>query len=387
MITRRNFLYGVSGTMLAAAAAPQLAWAGETSKLVVLGKEEMIVRSFRFLDLEMPLSGFGSWVTPVNHFFVRNHMSGPVDFDAEEYRLTVGGEVDNPLSLTLKQLESLPMHSIVNTLECAGNGRGFQKPQVFGVQWQKGAVGTGKFAGVRLGDVLAKAGVKTTGKHVSFRGLDVVPGKVPPFIRSIPVEKALHPDTLLVTHMNGAVLNKHHGYPLRVVTPGWIGAASCKWLTEIKVLEKEFDGNFMKPGYRWPTRPLTPGEAVKPEETTPLTALDVKSIIAGPTEGAKLKPGLNTVHGAAWAGEDDIVKVEVSADGGATWVDAKLDPQQSKYAWRLWSYAWKPKQRGEYALQSRATDSQGRTQGAAAKWNPSGYLYNAIDQVKVHVDA
>lgn len=373
--------------MLAAAASPHLSWAASDSSLIVPGKEDMIVRSFRYLDLEMPLSGFSSWITPVNHFFVRNHMSGPVDFDPTEYRLTVGGEVEKPLSLTLKELESLPMHTLTNTLECAGNGRGFQQPKVFGVQWGKGAVGTGKFAGVRLADVLAKAGVKTTGKHVSFRGLDIVPGKVPPFIRSIPVQKAMHPDTLIVTHMNGAVLSNHHGYPLRVVTPGWIGAASCKWLTEISVLPKEFEGNFMKPGYRFPTKALTPGEAPKPEETIPLTALDVKSIIAGPAEGAKLRPSMNAIHGAAWAGEADIVKVEVSTDGGTTWIEAKLDPQQAKYTWRLWSYAWKPKQRGEYTLMSRATDSQGRTQGTSAKWNPSGYLYNAIDQVKVHVDA
>ena len=391
MISRRGFIYGVSGALAASTIAPPLlSWAAaDGASVVVPGKPGMMVRSFRYLDLEMPMSALGShaWITTVEHFFVRNHMSGPVDIDMEEWRLEIGGEVATPLRLTLKEVESLPMHTVVNTMECAGNGRALQRPQVPGVQWEKGAVGTGKFAGVRLGDVLAKAGVKPSGKHVMFRGLDEVPDKVPPFIRSIPIEKALHADTLLVTHMNDAVLSKYHGYPLRVMVPGWIGAACCKWLTEVKVLDKEFEGNFMKPGYRFPRKELAPGEAVKPEDTDPVTALAVKSVIASHANGAKLKPGAVTVHGAAWAGEADIVKVEISSDNGTTWNAAQLGTQQAKYAWRLWSYAWKPKQRGEYTLMSRATDSLGRTQPMVAKWNPSGYLYNAVDQVRVHVEA
>ena len=197
-----------------------------------------------------------------------------------------------------------------------------------------------------------------------FRGLDEVPGKVPPFIRSIPIEKALDVDTLIATHMNGSPLSKHHGAPARALVPGWIGAASCKWLTEIKVLNTEFVGNFMSPGYRFPNQPVKPGEAVKPEDTHPLRL---------------------AIHGAAWAGEADIAKVEISADGGTTWSSAKLGREQAHYAWRLWSFDWKPPKSGEYTLQSRATDSQGRTQPAVAGWNPSGYLYNAIDEVKVRV--
>jgi DMSO/TMAO reductase YedYZ molybdopterin-dependent catalytic subunit len=232
---------------------------------------------------------------------------------------------------------------------------------------------------------LQRAGVKSTGKHVMFRGLDEVPGKVPPFIRSIPIEKALDADTLIATHMNGSALTKHHGFPARALVPGWIGAASCKWITEIKILDKEFVGNFMSPGYRMPNEPVKPGEAVKPEDTHPVTALSVKSVISAPGESAHLKAGKITVHGAAWAGEADVAKVEVSTDGGTTWNPATLSREQAHYAWRLWSYDWKGARSGDYTIMAKATDSQGRTQPSTPAWNPSGYLYNAIDQVNVHV--
>ncbi len=348
-------------------------------------EDGMVLRSFRFIDLESPVEYFNTWLTPVPHFFVRNHMFEPTELDPHDWLLSIGGEVEKPITLNLVELSKIETHSVVNTLECAGNGRSLHRPQVPGIQWGKGAVGTARFSGPRLRDVLQRAGVKPTGKHVMFRGLDEVPGKVPPFIRSIPIEKALDAETIIATHMNGSPLPKHHGFPARVLVPGWIGAASCKWLTEIKLLEAEFVGNFMSGGYRIPNQPVKPGEAVKPEDTHPLTALNVKSVIAGPTDGANLKAGNIRVHGAAWAGEADIEKVEISTDGGTTWIPAKLGRDQAHYAWRLWAYDWKPGKSGDYTLLSRATDSQGRTQPSAPVWNPSGYLYNAIDQVKVHV--
>ena len=155
-------------------------------------------------------------------------------------------------------------------------------------------------------------------------------------------------------------------------------------VSEIKVLEDEFGGNFMNPGYRFPNQPVKPGDAVKPEDTHALDGLNVKSVISGPLDGANLRAGKVAVHGAAWAGEADIVKVEISADGGASWNPASLGREQARFAWRLWSYEWKAK-RGEFTIFSRASDSQGRVQPATAVWNPSGYLYNAVDQVKVHV--
>jgi len=378
----------MSGAALAVGAAPTLlSWAlplPQSAAIAIPGEDGMIVRSSRFLDLETPVEYFNTWLTPVPRFFVRNHMHEPAELEAEDWRLTVGGEVEKPLTLTLSELSKLDTHSVVNTLECAGNGRALHRPQVPGIQWGKGAVSTARFSGPRLRDVLQRAGVKATGKHVMFRGLDEVPGKVPAFIRSIPIEKGLDPDTLVATHMNGALLTKHHGFPARALVPGWIGAASCKWLTEIKVLESEFVGNFMSPGYRFPNQPVKPGDAVKPEDTHPLTALGVKSVISGPLDGSSLKAGRIAVHGSAWAGEADIMKVEVSTDDGATWNPASLGHEQAHYAWRLWNYEWKARG-GDYTILSRATDSQGRVQPAAPVWNPSGYLYNAVDQVKVHV--
>lgn len=386
-ISRRDFL---SATLLSGAALAlgdlTMPWSAEAAALI-LGKEKLIIRSLRFYDLETPVTLLNSWITPVDLFFVRNHMSEPTTFDPDAYRLTVGGEVEHPLSLTLADLKKLAAATVTNTLECAGNGRGFYQPRVPGVQWQRGAVGTARYTGPRLKDVLARAAVKPTGKHVMFKGLDEPPGKVPAFIRSIPIEKALDPDTLLAMEMNGAPLLKHHGYPVRALAPGWIGAASCKWLTEIRVLDREFEGNFMKPAYRMPKESVAPGADVKPEDTVPVTGLYVKSLISRPAEGAAAKLGLVHIAGAAWAGEAEVTKVDVSTDGGRTWNPAQLGRDHAKYAWRFFEYAWKPAKPGAYTLMSRATDSQGRVQPAQGMWNPSGYLWNGLDQVNIHVEA
>jgi len=347
----------------------------------------MIVRSERFLDLEMPPEFLDSWITPVPHFFVRNHMQEPSTLDGETWNLVISGELQRPLTLSLAELAKFQIHTVTNTLECAGNGRGLYEPHVPGVQWQKGAVGTAHFSGPRLRDILERAGVQPSGRHVMFRGLDEVPGKVPPFIRSVAIEKAMDGDTLVATHMNGRPLAKHHGFPARALLPGWIGAASCKWLSEIKVLDKEFEGNFMKPGYRMPNHPLQPGEPLNVDDSHVLTSLNVKSVIAAPAEGSILHSRVFAVQGAAWAGEAEIVKVEVSSDGGASWQPAQLHRQQARYAWRLWSCRLKVPAAGPYTILSRATDSQERVQPRAAEWNPSGYFYNAIDQVNVHVQA
>ncbi len=386
MNSRRTFLQQISAAALAMGASPLLSRAQlpDSGTINLPGEDRMIVRSARFFDLETPVEYLNVWLTPVPHFFVRNHMHEPSELDAATWRLTVGGEVERPITLSLSELVKFDSHSVVNTLECAGNGRSLQRPQVPGIQWGKGAVSTAKFTGPRLRDVLQRAGVKSSGKHVMFHGLDEVPGRVPPFIRSIPIEKALDADTLIATHMNGVPLTKHHGFPARALVPGWIGAASCKWLSEVKVLDAEFVGNFMSPGYRFPNQPVKPGDAVKPEDTHPLTALNVKSVISGPLDGSSLKSGRIVVQGAAWAGEADVAKVEISIDGGSTWAPATLGQEQARYAWRLWHREFAAK-KGDYTILSRATDTHGRIQPETPAWNPSGYLYNAIDQVKIHV--
>ena len=220
MKSRRDFLKQISRVALAARVAPQLLAPGFLQGQAVdfPGEDGMILRSFRFVDLESPVKYFNTWLTPVPHFFVRNHMHEPSEFDADNWRLSVGGEVEKPVTISLAELSKFEVHSVVNTLECAGNGRGLERPQVPGIQWGKGAVGTARFSGPRLRDVLQRAGIKSTGKHVMFRGLDEVPGKVPPFIRSIPLEKAVDTDTLIATHMNGSALSEAPRFP---------GACSC----------------------------------------------------------------------------------------------------------------------------------------------------------------
>lgn len=386
-VSRRAFLAGAGRTLLGAASMGWLeAWAADSAQAAPAGKRGMIVRSLRYLDLETPVEHLASWITPVEHFFVRNHVSWPTVLEVSEWRLEVAGEVERPLSLSYRELRRFPAASVVSVLECAGNGRGFFRPQVPGIQWERGAVGNARFAGVPLRDLLLPAGVKPAGRHVMFRGLDEPPAKVPPFIRSIPLAKALDPDTIIATHMNGAPLTKFHGFPARALVPGWVGAASVKWLGEIRVLAEEYDGHFMKSGYRMPSRPLAAGEVPGPGNTIAVTALPVKSVIARPADGSRHRRGPVLITGAAWAGESEVVQVEVSADEGRSWQKARLHPSPEKHAWRLWSLTWKPNAPGSYVLMARATDRQGRTQPLAPSWNPSGYLWNAADRTRIHVE-
>jgi len=379
-LSRRAFL---SSSLIAGAAAFIPVELGAQAPRVP-GKEKLVVNSYRFLDLEAPKSELRTWITPNELFFVRNHVSEPFAIDAESYRLKIVGEVEREVSLSLADLRRMEAATVVNTLECAGNGRANYEPHVPGVQWRGGAVGTARFHGPRMRDVLNRAGLKSTAKHVAFRGLEEPPGKVPQFIRSIPIEKANDPDTLVALEMNGVALPKHNGFPARALVPGWIGAASCKWLSEIRLLPAEFEGNYMKPGYRMPNHPIAAGADVDPNDTSPITTLGVKSMIVTPSDGARIRGGAVHISGAAWAGEAEIAKVDVSVDGGNSWAPAQLGSDHARYAWRLWSFAWTPKP-GSFTVMSRATDSQGRVQPDAPSWNPGGYLWNGIDKVKVNV--
>jgi sulfite oxidase len=387
-LSRRDFVTKTLLTAAGIAVGSCMPWPeSAAAQALVPGKEKLLIRSLRFYDLETPVGLLDSWITPVNLFFVRNHMSEPTEFDAESYRLKVSGEVEHPLELTLGELRKMAHSTVTNTLECAGNGRAFYQPHVPGVQWERGAVGTARWTGPRMKDVLSLAGVKSTGKFVVFFGLDEPPGKVPKFVRGIPIEKATDPDTLLAMHMNDAPLSKHHGYPLRALTAGWIGAASCKWLAEMRVLDKEYEGNFMKPGYRLPVNPVPKGGDII-GDTTPVTRLNVKSLITHPTNEAKVKLGVPLhITGVAWAGDAEVTKVDISDDEGRSWQPAVLGNERAKYAWRLWHYVWKPAKAGDYTVMARATDTTGRVQPDESPWNPSGYLWNGIERVTFHVNA
>jgi DMSO/TMAO reductase YedYZ molybdopterin-dependent catalytic subunit len=349
-------------------------------------KDRLIVRSARPQDLETPVELFNSWLTPNDLFYVRSHLHTP-EVNLKDWSLTVEGQVGRPLKLTLEELKLLPKASVVVTLECAGNGRAFFDPAVAGVQWQKGSVGTARWSGARLADVLKKAGVNPAGHYVLLDGADRAFAGIPDFMRNVPIAKAMHPDTVLAYEMNDAPLPVPHGSPLRAVIPGWEGAYSVKWLNQIRVIEGEHDGFWVKTAYRYPTRRLAPGEAVEPKDMAPLTGLAVKSLISSPMEGARLGPGEVRIQGFAWAGEANITRVDISTDNGSTWTPARLGKDRARYAWRQFEFSWRPAEAGSYLIMSRAADDQGRVQPIAANWNPSGYLWNVIDQVRVQVGA
>lgn len=371
MITRRDFLASGAAFLLQTGADRH---------------PDLIVKSESPADFETPVSLLDrSWITPNDIHFVRSHLPAPrVSLDT--WRLIIDGEVERPQSLTLQDLSRYPRFEQVVTLECSGNGRAFHDPPVAGIQWEKGAVGTARWSGVRLADVLKDAGVNRRGQHLIADGADSPIASVPDFIRSIPLEKALHPDTMIATEMNGAPLPLNHGFPVRLIVPGWEGAASTKWLVHLRVSDREFDGFFVQSAYRIPTRYVAPGEAVNPADTVPYTELQVKSIVTAPLDGAPGRVGLTIeLRGFAWAGEAEIASVEVSTDLGRAWMPATLGSDRARYAWRRWSFPWRPDRPGSYVAMCRATDTRGHTQPIVAQWNPSGYLWNVIDKVRIDV--
>jgi DMSO/TMAO reductase YedYZ molybdopterin-dependent catalytic subunit len=353
----------------------------------------MIVYSEEYVTREMPVSLVDSWITPTEHFFLRNNEHMP-KVNLAEWKLSITGEVARPLTLTMDELLKMEPRSVTNTLECAGNGRAFFQPRIRGVPWSRGGVGNAVFRGPSLGALLHRAGAKSSAGHVAFLGARL-PSPDPPFVRSIPIGKALDPDTIVATGMNGLPLTPEHGYPARALVAGWIGSASIKWLTEIRVLTHELEGYFMDSAYRLPRQSAGAGEtnatsSGAAQRGSVITALPVKSIIAAPADGSTIDlrgPSAEPVRifGAAWAGESTVARVEVSADAGRSWQPAALGTDRARYAWRLWDFQWRPAQEGNYVILSRATDNRGRSQPLKMQWNPGGYLWNAADRVRVTV--
>jgi sulfite oxidase len=388
MISRRDLIatasrLGVAGLI---GGVPRGLFASQASPATGAswGKDKLIVRSVRPPDYETPVSLLDSFITANEHFYVRSHLPVPT-VDASTWTLKIDGEVTSPLSLSLDELKKLPATTVTTTLECAGNGRSFFDPAVAGIQWEKGAVGTARWTGVRLADVLKRAGVKSTGLNVVMAAADRPLGTMPPFVRQVPIAKATHPDTILAYAMNGQPIPIPHGSPVRAIIPGWEGAYSVKWLTTLTVINKEFDGFWVASGYRYPTKRVAPGAAVDPKNTEPLKGLVVKSLITRPANGAVVPPGGIQVAGFAWAGENDITKVDISIDNGATWQPAKLTGEQARYSWRRFEFSFNAAKPESVLILSRATDSKGNMQPAVSQWNPSGYLWNQYDSVRIEI--
>jgi sulfite oxidase len=349
-------------------------------------KVNMIVRSQRPMDLEMPLDGFLTEWTPVERFFTRSHHYEP-KVDLSTWRLEIEGNVTKPLKLTMETLRKMPKIDMPAVLECAGNGRAFYEPSMPGIQWEYGAVANARWAGVRLADVLKLAGVEEKSMEVLFDGADVPIGTMPEFQRSIPIGKAMDPDTILAYEMNGEPIPSLHGFPLRLIAPGWAGDCWVKWLTRIEVRRTPFDGFFMKTAYRRPPRAVKPGSSVDPALMNPVTILSVKSVIATPLDGAEVEVGKPmVVRGVAWTGGDTrVTAVDLTFNGGVTWTQPQPGPYANQYAWRTWQYTFTPSEEGYLRMGSRATDGAGSTQPFVAAWNPSGYLYNAVQMIGVNV--
>ena len=371
-IPRRNFLCLAGASLLPGEDRP---------------KADMLVRSARPEDLEMPLAYFSDYITPIEHFFVRTHVYVPT-VKLDSWRLTVEGEVGAPLALTMEDLRKLPPAELVSVVECAGNGRSFYEPPVPGAQWSNGAVGNGRWKGVRLADLLKRANIKASATNILFDGADIPLGTMPDFQRSIPLTKALDAHTILAYEMNGETLPAKHGFPLRIVAPGWASDSWVKWLTSIRVLDKEFDGFWMKSAYRHPGKPVAPGTAIPQDRMQPVTSLRVKSVIASPSNSAQAVAGKPLkIRGVAWAGDaGPVTAVDVSIDDGRSWEPAALrEDQRTQFGWRQWEFTWIPPKEAYYTVLARARDAAGNTQPMDQEWNPSGYLWNVVPRLGVNV--
>ena len=380
-MSRRRFLELAAGGLACAAAG--LAFFKERDAGAA---EKLITKVSRPFDAETPVEAFSSWLTLNDRFFVRSHFGPPPAerLDPAQWRLSVKGLVERQLSLSLADLSRFEEISVTAVVQCSGNGRAFHRPRAAGVQWKRGAVGNARWTGVRLRDVLTQAGVRSKAKHLHLLGADrPVHPNTPLFLRSIPIEKARHPDTILAMKMNDEPLPLLHGAPMRLIAPGWMADACIKWLTDLTLSDTEAPGYYMQTAYRYPIRPVQPGDTIASADLRPVEAMVVKSLITSPLDGAAVN-GEALVQGVSWTGEGKIVSVEVSADEGRTWAKAQLTGEDVPYAWRMWQYAWKPAGVGRAALLCRATDDRGHTQPERSPWNPSGFLWNGWD--RVHVD-
>lgn len=383
LCSRRRFMQWAVAAL--AAVASGLPWMRESNRADAADK--LIMKVSRPYDAETPVEAFASWITPNDRFFVRSHFGPPPSdrIDPAAWRLSIKGLVARELSLSFSDLARYEEVSVTAVVQCSGNGRAFHRPRAGGVQWKNGAVGNARWTGVRLRDVLSKAGVQAKAKHLHLLGADrpVLPS-TPLFLRSIPIEKALHPDTILAIKMNGEPLPLLHGAPLRLIAPGWMADACVKWLTDLTLSETEAPGYYMQTAYRYPVRPVRPGENVEPADLRPVEAMIVKSLITSPHDGGTANGDI-VVQGVAWTGEGRIASVEVSADEGRTWSKARLTGDDVPYAWRTWEQAWHPTRSGSHVLLCRATDDRGHTQPERSPWNPSGFLWNGWDRITVDV--
>lgn len=406
--TRRGFLRGASLAAVSAALGVPIPFAEnfpgglipvalgqDAGGLTIPGKDGVRVLNDRPINAETPVTLLDDNITPNARHFVRNNgivperaHSGSLD----GWSLTIDGEVDKPLTLSLADLKSrFKKHKAALVLECGGNGRAGYNPPAQGNQWTLGAVGCARYVGVRLCDVLNAAGVKSSAVYIGYESEDLHLSRDPAkqaISRGVPIAKALDEHTMLAWEMNGEPLPALHGFPLRLICPGWPASTGGKWLRRIWVRDRVHDGAKMTGySYRMPKNPVAPGSDVPEEDMEIIEAMPVKSIVTRPGTGivARLVESLK-LRGHAWSGYGPVAAMHVSVDFGATWIEAALKKPENPYAWQHWDASVTFPKAGYYEVWARATDDQGRMQPMLVPgWNPRGYLNNAMQRIAVEV--
>ena len=390
-LSRRAVLSGLVPAL--AVAGTSSAWASAApvaSPPAALGRGTfpgLITREKEPLNLELPFPTLEDRLVSNNRFYVRSHFHIPT-IAAASWQLSVEGEVRNLLKISYDELRKMPSKTVTATLECAGNGRARLAPKVKGLLWEQGGVGNATWTGVPLSALLERAGVKPGAVEIIFEGTDQgevteepkSPGTIH-FARSLPLAKARQPEVLVAYLMNGQPLPPEHGFPVRLVVPGWYGMASVKWLSKIMVSAVPYDGYWQTLEYAYWKR-----ERGLPT-LTPVTEMLVKAEIARPALHEEVPAGQPyRVYGAAWTGESEVTRVEVSTDNGGSWQPAQLLEAAVPFAWRFWEFSWTPPAApGRYTLQARATDRAGHTQPTAHDPDRRTYMVNKIGAVEVVV--
>lgn len=340
-------------------------------------------------QLETPLEYFKHDLTPNEAFYVRWHLAGiQTKVDLNQFRVEVSGTVESPLSVSLEELRSgFEEVSVVAVNQCSGNQRSLFEPHLPGSQWIHGALGCAKWTGVRLRDLLQACKVRPQARQVTFQGTDQAPfASTPAFVKALELDHAMDGEVLLAYAMNDAPLPILNGFPLRLVVPGWYATYWVKALAKIEVLDHVFDGYWMKTAYRVPD---TPGFTESPQQlaakTVPIHQMSIHSFLISHVSGDKVALGTPCqLEGLATHSQGKITRVEVSTDGGTSWVPANLGEDLGKYAWRRWKLSWTPSKAGKTSIQVRASNEAGQTQ-LRQQWNRSGFARTMIESVLVEV--
>ncbi|MEH7013890.1 sulfite oxidase [Neobacillus niacini] len=346
-------------------------------------KPYLVTRNLQPENQETPIQFIENDIIHNHIFYRRNHFSYP-KLTYSNYFLPINGLVTKPLLLSMQTILQLPSKTVEVVLECSGNNRSLFEPKVFGEQWEKGAISQGIWKGVPLRTLLEFSGITDGAKEVVVEGYDLGKrtdlDKVISYARSLPLEKALHPDTIIAYEYNNQPIPFKHGYPLRLIVPQWYGMASVKWIKQIYVIGSHFTGPYQNIDYMY-----FPNQE-NDECAYPVTTMKVNSTIQKPLDMARLNTGKHVIKGIAWTGKGPITKVEISTDSGHTWSNAKLVDSNSSYKWISWSFEWTAEEKGIYTIMAKGTDSHGQTQPMKPFWNRNGYGYNAIDQIMVKVE-